>query len=395
MLEEYSFRQTQLAYIKGAMDLLTAYRPFGKTPVQVATYITEAEAQKIAFLAKNSLRESGRAGLRLAFDAGRKAAVQVYAMMKSMYSADTKIVDVILRLPKPNNSPAQTLTRMQATAELWSTLPNPPGQAVPFAAGSITLAIYNGLLADLSAAQADYLACTQQFQKEEGNLNEKEDAYRKFISGALTQGRAQFAEGTPARQVIDGIPTQPTAQPPAQSVITAATSPAIGAVHLEFAADHATSFQVWHKGPGEPIFAKVADVLLPGVYDVTGLVAGAHEYQIVGENSRGDGAASVPGSVTVAGASTLPEQPWVSGESQAEGAVHLWYGAEGASTYQVWHKGPGESQFALVDTTVSGEYAVFGLAGGMHAYKAVGLNAAGAGPASEPLAIDVAAVAVA
>jgi len=73
----------------------------------------------------------------------------------------------------------------------------------------------------------------------------------------------------------------------------------------------------------------------------------------------------------------------------------LWYGAEGATSFQVWHKGPGEPVFALVDTTVSGEYAVFGLAGGMHAYKAVGLNAAGAGPASEPFTVEVAAVAAA
>ena len=214
-------------------------------------------------------------------------------------------------------------------------------------------------------------------------MNEKEEVYRKFIGGALTQGRAQFAEGTPARQVIDGIPTEPTAQAPAQAVITAATSPAIGAVHLTFTADHATSFQVWHKGPGEVVFAQVAEVLAPGVSDVTGLAAGAHEYQIVGENSRGDGAASLPGTVTVAGASTLPEQPWVSGESSGEGTVHLWYSAEGASTYQVWHKGPGEPVFTQVDTTVTGEYGVFGLVGGMHAYKIVGVNAAGAGPAGD------------
>ena len=53
-------------------------------------------------------------------------------------------------------------------------------------------------------------------------------------------------------------------------------------------------------------------------------------------------------------------------------------------------QGLGESQFAPVDTTVSGEYTAFGLPGGMHAYKIVGVNAVGAGPASDPVTIDVA-----
>ncbi len=164
-------------------------------------------------------------------------------------------------------------------------------------------------------------------------------------------------------------------------------------MRLEFTAAHATSFTIWHKGPGEAIFSQVGESPVLGLYEVTGLAAGEHLYEVVGRNSRGDGLASAPATVPVVGA--LPEQPWVSGESQAEGAVHLWYGAEGATSFQVWHRGPGEPVFTQVDTTVTGEYVVFGLVGGMHAYKAVGVNAAGAGPASEPLAIDVAAVAVA
>ena len=40
--------------------------------------------------------------------------------------------------------------------------------------------------------------------------------------------------------------------------------------------------------------------MLPGKYDTAGLAAGAQEYQIVGVNSRGEGAASVPGTVNVA-----------------------------------------------------------------------------------------------
>jgi hypothetical protein len=87
---------------------------------------------------------------------------------------------------------------------------------------------------------------------------------------------------------------------PAQAVITQAESPDAGEVHLEFTADHATSFQVWHKGPGEAQFVLVAEPLLPGEYDTAGLPVGAHEYQIVGVNSCGEGPASLPSTVNVA-----------------------------------------------------------------------------------------------
>lgn len=300
MLDGYTFRQTQLAYIKAAMDQITEYRPYGNTPQQVAGFITESETQKTAFLAKNSLQEAGRASLRLAHEAGHAAAVQVYAIMKSTYTADAKSWQLITRLPKGDNSPVKTINRMAAMAELWSTLPFPPGQSTQFVAGNITLAQFQTLLSTLRDKQTDCVSCNQAFQKEEGNLNEREETNRRFIGGALIQGRAQFAPGTPGRKVIDAIPTAPSTSAPAQATITEATSPAPGAVHLEFTALRATSFEVWHKAPGQPAFIHVDDVILPGVYDVLGLAPGAHEYEIVGVNSRGTGPASAPGTITVA-----------------------------------------------------------------------------------------------
>ncbi len=300
MLDGYTFRQTQLAYIKAAMDQITEYRPFGNSPQQVAGFIAESEARKTAFFAKNSLQESGRASLRLAHEAGHAAAVQVYAIMKSTYTADAKSWQLITRLPKGDNSPVKTINRMAAMAELWSTLPFPPGQSAQFVAGNITLAQFQGLLGALRDKQSDGVSCNQAFQKEEGNLHERDEVNRRFISGALIQGRAQFAPGTPDRKVIDAIPTAPSTLAPAQSLITVATSPAPGAVHLEFSALHATSFEVWHKAPGQPAFVHVGDVILPGVYDALGLAPGAHEYEIVGVNSRGAGPASAPGTINVA-----------------------------------------------------------------------------------------------
>ena len=88
---------------------------------------------------------------------------------------------------------------------------------------------------------------------------------------------------------LPGLWPVPSTQAPGQAVVTAATSPAAGAARLEFGAAHATSFLVLHKGPGDEGFKQVADVLLPGVYDATGLAEGQHEFKIVPENSRGRG----------------------------------------------------------------------------------------------------------
>ena len=121
-----------------------------------------------------------------------------------------------------------------------------------------------------------------------------------FITAALVQGRAQFAPGTPERALIEAVPTEPSTQRPGQAQFSVSESQAEGAVRLEFDADRATSFQVWHKGPGEAQFAQVGDSIRPGNYTAFGLAAGQHDYKIVGVNSRGEGAASEPVSMSVA-----------------------------------------------------------------------------------------------
>ena len=111
----------------------------------------------------------------------------------------------------------------------------------------------------------------------------------RLLRCKVVQGRHQFAEGTPQRDVIDHIPTTPAQQAPAKAVIAVATSPAAGEAHLEFSATHATSYDVLHKGPGDADFAVVADDIIQTVYNATGLAAGAHEYKVLGRNSRGTG----------------------------------------------------------------------------------------------------------
>lgn len=79
-----------------------------------------------------------------------------------------------------------------------------------------------------------------------------------------------------------------------------ATSPAPGAAHLEFSATHATSYDVLHKGPGDAAFTVVADDIIVTTYNAIGLAAGAHEYKVIGRNSRGTGPESDVSVVNVA-----------------------------------------------------------------------------------------------
>jgi hypothetical protein len=99
------------------------------------------------------------------------------------------------------------------------------------------------------------------------------------------------------------VPTNNSAvQPVGQAVIDVATSLEPGKVHLEYHAQYATSYRLWHKGPGATEWTLIADNVDGLVYLVTGLTAGEHRFQVAGSNSRGNGAVSTESIVTVAAA---------------------------------------------------------------------------------------------
>jgi len=118
-----------------------------------------------------------------------------------------------------------------------------------------------------------------------------------WINPAFSQ---RLLTSSPVSGVWGTIPTGPSWQSPAKAVITAATSPGVGAVHLEFSATHATSYDVLHEGPGDPAFTLVADDIIVTTYNATGLVAGAHECKVLGRNSRGTGPESDVSGVNLA-----------------------------------------------------------------------------------------------
>lgn len=393
MLETYNFRLTQLAYVKSAAEQVASFRPDGKTPTQIAALITAAQTARADYLTKRAALTTARGAFRTVYEDAHRAVVAVYAVMKSVYRDDRDNSRAILSLPKTDRNPEQTLARMEAISKLWAGLPNPPGSATPMVAGGVTRTQFDALLAAFEAASSAFTDCDQQFQLKEGALQGAERANTRFVSAALMQGRALFAEGTPERSVIEAIPGEAGQQAPAQAVVSLAESTSGGTVHLQFDAARATSFEVWRKGPGETEFTLETEVLRSGPnqigdYSANGLPAGANEFRVVSLNSRGEGPASLVATVQVAGAA--PSQAFITMlESQAEGAVHMFYEADGATSYQVWHKGPGQSGFTQVTTTTEGEYLAFGLAAGLHTYKVAAVNAAGVGAFSDPVGVSV------
>ena len=299
MLDQFTFTLTRLRYLYAAQQNIPTFKPDGKNADDTADQLTAATAAGDEFLLKFNAYNTANGTLAAQLDIAHEAAVTVYACMKSCYRKDISCSAAIVRLPKQDRSPEVTLKRMRALTACWSTLPSVPGTTDPFTVGPWTYATFGAAAQTLENKISAADLARSVYAGAIATLNSKDAEWNNFVTAALTQGRAMYRPGTPERAYIDRIPTEPSTQEPAEPVITVATSPAPGAVHLEFEANHATSFQVWHKGPGSGLFVKVDDVLLPGAYDTTGLVPGAHEYQIVGENSRGTGPTSLPSTVNV------------------------------------------------------------------------------------------------
>ena len=121
---------------------------------------------------------------------------------------------------------------------------------------------------------------------------------RTLIAVSCTQSHGEIID----RAYINAIPTEPSQQLPEQAEIIEIDSPLPGTAALSFIADRATSFSIWHKAPGASIFTEVGESLVPGEFVLGGLATGEHAFQVVGENSRGNGPASLPATIEVAAA---------------------------------------------------------------------------------------------
>jgi hypothetical protein len=299
-IDTYIYVLTRLRYLGAAAENIDDFHPDGRTTEQITELVPASENAFVELSAYYNARNTAAGTLDTTHDKAYQKTVCVYACMKSCYRSDLNCTTSILSLPKADRVPERTLARMRSLGSLWTTLPNVPGTTGPLVVGGTTAALFSNMTADLDVKITAHSLADAQYSGQLAEFHNQLDTWDSFVSAACIQGRALYAPGTPERAYIDAIPTAPSTQEPVQAIITVATSPAAGEVHLEFNAEHATTFEVWHKGPGQPAFVHVDDVLLPGVYDVAGLEPGAHEYEIVGVNSRGTGPASAPSTINVA-----------------------------------------------------------------------------------------------
>lgn len=295
MLGEFDFHMLQVQSIKAAMDQLPTYAPLAMTAAQMQAQYDDGLAVRLEYLSKLNGLKLARGELHEKTEAGHQAAIGVYGVMKSRYRNDPGSLEAIKGLPTQDRTYEETRVRMEAMSSLWSQLPddpyaNPPGPLVAWA--GMDQAGFDTVLTTMTDAQASFVAANGAFQKAEGVLHAKDAQLGDLAVDALAEGRAQFPDGTPEREVIDAIPTEPAQQPPAQAVIGVASSPGAGQTHVEYAANHATSYDVFERLQGEPDFQLVAGDTIAKSYDGAGLAGGTYEYKVVGRNSRGAGPAS-------------------------------------------------------------------------------------------------------
>lgn len=301
MFKSFDFEILQMRYIKAAMDEIPSFQPDGKAAAQAQAMIDAALAVRTTFQNADVTLGLARGELAETSDMLHTACVQVYAIMKNRFRADPGSLQAINRLPVDDRTTRDTVRRAEAISALWAQLPNPPGSATPFAAwATMDLMAFDALLTATRTQFQGFPAVDQDYQVAQGNLHQETEKLEDFTTAALITGRAQFEQGTAEREVIDAIPTEPAQQLPAQAVIGVASSPGPGQTHIEFSAEHATSYDVFERLAGEPQFQLVAADVIATSYDGSGLADGSYEYQVVGRNSRGEGPASDVASVEVA-----------------------------------------------------------------------------------------------
>lgn len=309
--KEFDFEVLQLRYLKAGMDQLPTFQPDGKTAVQVQALRDEAEAIKVAFQTADTTLALARGELNEIAAAAHLLCVQVHPILKSRYRKDPGNLEAIMRLPTDDKTVRATRERMKAISLLWADLPHPPGTNQPFKAwDTMDKAAFDAVLANLVAQDEAFPGIVQAYEKAQMNLHEKMDAVEDFVTAALIQGRAQFPEGSPEREIIDAIPMEQAQQPPAKANITLATSPGPGQVSLEFSAAHATMFDIFQKGPGDEDFTEIATDTIQRSFVVEGLADGEYQFRVAGQNSLGNGPISEIVGVTVgSGGGTIPATP--------------------------------------------------------------------------------------
>ena len=210
MLVEFDFAVTQTAYVKAAMDEIPAFRPDGLTPANVQTLVTSATPVRDAYVTKKNAIGDARTLRHTTIDTLHDACVDFAAQGRSRFRKIAGILQRFGRLPTQDQTFQETLTRGAASDALWATLPQigSPAAAFTVLQGDAVLsrAGFTALIAAARAADGAIPASDEDFQAAEADLHAKMGELEDFVTAALEQGRSQFAEGTPQREIIDAIP---------------------------------------------------------------------------------------------------------------------------------------------------------------------------------------------
>ena len=224
---------TQTAYVKAAMDEIAAFRP-DTTPANAASGRRGAGAA--AYGPKREAITGARSLRHTSIDALHDACVD-FAAQGSRASAKPR------RDPPPTGCPSRIRFPADDHAgdgdeALWTALPQVGSPPAAFTVGqgttTLTLAGFTALITAARAADGAIPATDQDFQGAEADLHAKQAELEDFVTAALEQGRSQFAEGTPQREIIDAIPNAtdggpgPAPEPPA---------PPTGHLHAKTAGD--------------------------------------------------------------------------------------------------------------------------------------------------------------
>lgn len=304
MFEQTNFTIKQLQRTEAAMGqpALSEFRPDGRTAADVHSMLSHLESTKTAQIDASTELNASRGTLDGLWAEAHGMCVDAYGAMRSVYRNDSDALYLIRRIPKQDQTPQQTLDRMSSTASVWADLPDMPNTnpPQPFKVGSLTLGVFNGKLAELRTQIATCETCESDFELKQRALTQLTAKDGDFVSAAVAQGRTQYPVGSPGRDAIDTIPLEQGQNPPAQAVITSATSPAPGVVRLTFSATHATSYTIQHRLESDVEFVTVADDVTDESWEFVGLPAGDHQYIVFGVNSRGSGPVSEIATVPVA-----------------------------------------------------------------------------------------------
>ena len=213
MLTTFNWHLKQLLYVEDTMNQVAKFRPDSRTPDFIDELLASSRAVRGTYLERVTAEQTTRAELHQAWETGHRACVSVHALLRSVYREVPVALAAVQAAPVDDRTSAETFTRLEALSKVWEELPNPPNSNKKFVAGDLDKTKFDALFTALDEKLKALPVAEQALTTATTALNAQDDANASLITAALVQGRAQFAEGTNERNLVEGIPTVPRPAP--------------------------------------------------------------------------------------------------------------------------------------------------------------------------------------